>query len=243
MRNPFHSLPVVHPSWLRVISVAGGSAALVIATTALAATPPITGDAYVYQLVNGYNKETRGKVSYQIARVEPDRITVSVTPDNPEAGKQRTEVFNQEGNWLAHEVESHGQKVHYEFAAAYPAYVFPLEQGKSWSLRVSATVAGEQRARSVRVDGKVLGAERIRVPAGEFDTIKVRRYVYPGDHAFLLSETYVTEIDWYAPALGRAVRTERNSIYLDLNSCGFARCEARGDWDIYELVESRPAKR
>ena len=235
-----HLVPGFGWSWPRAISLA----ALAVLANAVAAAPPVVGDAYVYQRVNGYNKETRGKLSYEVVRVEPNRITVSVAPDNPEAGKQRTEVYTQEGNWLAHEVESHGEKVRYEFAAAYPAYVFPIEQGKSWSVRVNATVPDEPRARSVRVDGKVLGAERIRVPAGEFDTIKIRRYVYAGDEAFMLTETHITETDWYAPALGRAVRTERNSKYLDLNSCGgIASCEARGDWDIYELVESRVVKR
>jgi len=224
-------------------SLAAGSVALIVASASFAATPPVAGDIHVYRLLNGYNKETRGTLNYQVASVEAGRITVSVTPDNPEAGKQRTELYTPEGNWLRREVENHGEKIQYEFAEAYPAYVFPLEQGKSWSIRVKATVPDEQRPRSVRVDGKVLGTERIRVPAGEFDTIKVRRTVYPGDHAFMLSETYITETDWYAPALGRAVRTERDSRYLDLNSCGFARCEARGDWDIYELVESRAAKR
>jgi hypothetical protein len=228
---------------LHLMCAAACSMAFAVATTGLAAAAPATGDVHVYQRVNGYNNETRGKLTYQVARVEGDRITVSVTPDNPEAGRQRTEVFTREGNWLAHEVENHGHKVHYEFAEAYPAFVFPLEQGKSWSIRVKATVPDEQRPRSVRVDGKVVGTERIRVPAGEFDTIKVKRTVYPGDHAFMLSETYVMETDWYAPALGRVVRTERDSRFLDLQSCAFARCEARGDWDIYELVESRPAKR
>ena len=225
-------------------SLVAGSVALIVASASFAATPPVAGDIHVYRLLNGYNKETRGKLTYQVTQVEGDRVTVSVTPDNPEAGRQRTEVYTREGNWMAHEVENHGQKVPYEFAEAYPAFVFPLEQGKSWSIRVKATVPDEQRPRSVRVDGKVIGSERIRVPAGEFDTIRVRRTVYPGDHAFMLSETYVMETDWYAPALGRVVRTERDSRYVDLQSCsGFARCEARGDWDIYELVESRVAKR
>lgn len=244
MTNPRNPRPAARPSGLRLISIAAGSAALAFAATTLAAAPPVAGDAYVYQRVNGYNKETRGKLRYEVTRVEGGRVTVNVTPDNPDAGTPRTVVYNLEGNWLRHEVENHGAKIDYEFAEAYPAYVTPLETGRSWSQRVKATVADESRPRSVRVDGKVLGAERIRVPAGEFDTIKIRRYVYPGDHAFMLSETYVTEIDWYAPALGRAVRTERDSRYLDLQACsGFARCEARGDWDIYELVEARPAKR
>ena len=225
-------------------SLVAGSAALIVASVSFAAAPPAPGDAYVYRLLNGYNKETRGTLNYQVASVDAGRVTVSVTPDNPEAGKQRTYVYTPEGNWLRHEVENHGAKIQYDFAEAYPAFVFPLEQGKSWSMRVKATVPDEQRPRSVRVDGKVIGAERIRVPAGEFDTIKVQRTVYPGDHAFMLSETYVMETDWYAPALGRTVRTERDSRYLDMQSCSaFARCEARGDWDIYELVEARPAKR
>jgi hypothetical protein len=214
------------------------------ATTVFAAAPPVVGDAYVYRLVNGYSKETRGQIRHQVARVEADQIAISVTPDNPEAGAQRTDVYTREGNGLRHSLESHGAKVEHEFATAYPAYVFPLEPGKSWSVRVNATVPGAHKARSVRVDGRVLGNERIRVPAGEFDTVKIRRYVYPGDADFMLSETRIVEHEWYAPALGRAVRTERTSTYLDFNPCGEdGLCDARGDWDVFELVESHVAKR
>ena len=244
MKNLLRSFPDFRQSWPRVVSLAASSVALVVATTAFSAGPPTVGDAYVYRLVNGYNKETRGQLRFQVARVEADRITVSVTPDNAEAGAQHTDVYTQEGNWLRHPVESHGAKVEYEFATAYPAYVFPLEPGKSWSVRVKATVPGEQRARSVRVDGRVVGNERIRVPAGEFDTLKIRRFVYPGDKDFMLAETQIVEFEWYAPALGRAVRTERTSSYIDFNRCPEeGPCDSRGDWDVIELIESRVTKR
>ena len=244
MRNLLHSFPVFRQSWPRVVSLAAGLVALVVVTTAFAAALPVVGDAYVYRLVNGFSKEPRGQLRYQVARVEPDRITISVTPDNPEAGAQRTDVYTQEGNWLRHSLESHGEKVEYEFATAYPAYVFPLEPGKSWSVRVKATVPDVRRARSVRVDGRVIGNERIRVPAGEFDTVKIRRFVYLGDTDFMLGETRIVELEWYAPALGRAVRTERTSTYLDFVRCGEdGLCDARGDWDVFELVESRVTKR
>jgi hypothetical protein len=227
-----------------MVSLVAGLVALVGITTAFAATPPVVGDAYVYRLVNGYNKEARGLLRYQVTRAEPDRITISVTPDNPEAGLQRTIVYTQEGNLLRHPVESHGNKVEYEFATAYPAYVFPLEPGKSWSMRVNATVPDVRTARSVRVDGRVIGNERIRVPAGEFDTVKIRRFVYPGDTDFMLSETQIVEFDWYAPALGRTVRTERTSTYLDYNRCAEdSGCDARGDWDVLELLETHVIKR
>jgi hypothetical protein len=50
-------------------------------------------------------------------------------------------------------------------------------------------------------------------------------------------ETNITETDWYAPALGRAVRTESNSGYLHPTRCGLGTCEPiRGDWNVFELV-------
>lgn len=232
-----------HISWQRMLSSAVGAAALITATTASAAGPSAEGDVYVYRLVNGYNKEVVGQLRYQVSKVERGNVTFSVTPDNPSAGVERTEIFTKEGNWLRHLLENHGQKVEYEFAAAYPAYVFPLEPGKSWSLRVSATVPTTGQRRSVRVDGRVIGNERIRVPAGEFDTVKIRRLVYPGDADYYLPETHIIEFDWYAPALGRTVRTERKSDYLDLTRCHEeSSCVYHGDWDVFELVDIRALK-
>ena len=226
---------------------AGAATALLLVLAALAlpaAGTPAVGDAYSYQLVNGYNKEVRGKVRYQVDRVDADRFTVSVTPDNAEAGWAHSVTYTSEGNWLHNLVESHGVPVEYVFATAYPAYVFPLVPGKSWSVRVNATVPATGERRSVRVDAWVIGNERIRVPAGEFDTIKIRRAVYPGDSRFSLMETQIFEFDWYAPALGRAVRTERRSNWLDLSHCGKdGMCDFRGDWNIYELLEAPAARK
>lgn len=224
-----------------------GVLALIAAMTGLAAPATAAssaGDAYVYQVVNGYSKEVRGKLHYQVEQVDANRITVSVSPDNVEAGWAHTEVYTKEGNWLRNLVESHGVPVDYEFATPYPAYVFPLEPGKTWSVRVKASVPGSARQRSVRVDGRVMGNERIRVPAGEFDTVKVRRFVYPGDTDFSRSETRIVEYDWYVPALGRPVRTERSSDWLDTSRCSeHDGCDFRGNWDVIELFEARAAKR
>jgi hypothetical protein len=93
----------------------------------------------------------------------------------------------------------------------------------------------------VRVDGTVLGTERLRVPAGEFDTIKVRREVYAGDQDTFLLQTHISERDWYAPALGRAVKSESRSDWFDKS-----RSRNRtfyGDWNISELAEVSAAKR
>ena len=216
---------------------------LIAVTMGPAAGAPATGDAYVYQLVNAYNKEVLGKVHYQVGRADAKQISVSVNPDKADAGAARTEIYTPEGNSLQNLLESHGIPLEYRFSAAYPAYVFPLDPGKTWSVRVNAEVPTYGQRRSVRVDGKVLGTERIRVPAGEFDTVKVRRFVYPGDAYFPYSETHITEIDWYAPALGRTVRTERNSGWINTSECGQdGGCDFRGSWTVLELLDP-PAKR
>jgi len=94
----------------------------------------------------------------------------------------------------------------------------------------------------VRVDGKVLGNERIRVPAGEFDTIKVRRFVYVGDWDGFRLETNIMETEWYAPVLGRPVRSESKSEYIDNSQCRRNGCPPiRGDWNVYELMSHTSA--
>jgi hypothetical protein len=227
-----------------VFAATCGAVAFVMATAVSAAGAPAVGDAYTYHLVNGYSKELRAQLRFQVSRVEGDRVTFTVTPDKADGGQERTEIYTKEGNWLRAPLENHGLAVEHEFATAYPALVFPLDPGKTWSLRVSASAADAPQARrSVRVDGTVLGTERIRVPAGEFDAIKVRRLVYPGDATYFISETRIVETDWYAPALGRVVRTERKSEWHDGSRCDErSSCDYYGDWSVFELAEVRPAR-
>src|SRR5262245_17772109 len=178
---------------LSSLFVAGGCAAVMLATSAGGVAAPVVGEKYVYRIVNGYNNEVRGQLYYQVGKVDADAYVVSVTPDSPWGGVERTEIYTKDGNWWRRPLASHGQNVEYVFKSAYPAYAFPLEQSKSWSLRVNAIVSGDARTRSVRVDGTVLGRERIRVPAGEFDTFKVRRIIYAGDAESDVAETKTIE--------------------------------------------------
>ena len=204
----------------------------------------VVGGAYVYRLSNGYNQEIRAQLRYEVASVDAAGVTLQMKPDHPNGGVRRTEVVDREGNFLRRALDSHGAWTEYEFATPYPAYVFPLDTGKSWSLRVHAKVPGLAKARSVRVDGRALGRERIRVPAGDFDTVKIQRFVYPGDVGLGPEETRISELEWYAPALGRFVRIEKKSGWLDKNRCmEDYDCNFYGDWDVLELVEVSAGRR
>jgi hypothetical protein len=226
----------------RLLASVIAAAVIVAATVGPAVAAAVAGDTYVYLISNGYSKEPRGQISYRVDRVDADRTAVSVTPDSPALGQAFNVVYTHEGNWLRHPLTNHDQPVQYEFAQAYPAYVFPLDPCKSWSVRVNATNPATAKISNVRVDGTVLGTERIRVPAGEFDTIRIRRLVYAGDWDGFLRETNIMEIEWYAPALGRAVRSESKSEWQDQSRCGRGGCQwFRGDWNVYELIAFNPA--
>jgi hypothetical protein len=225
--------------------------AALIAATAIAAAavqspaapPPAEGDIYVYRVINAYNNEIRGQLSYRVDKTEAGRITMSVSADRPGMQTPTPEILTSDGKWLRHSIVNHDQLVDYAFSPAYPSYEFPLDTGKEWSTRVNAVNATTGVSHSVRIDATVVGTERIRVPAGEFDTIKIRRSVYAGDSAsyLRLTETNIAETEWFAPALGRTVRIARNSGYLDLSRGPRSRA-MRGEWEIHELVSAPPMR-
>ncbi|MDB5810763.1 MAG: hypothetical protein JWN94_2885 [Betaproteobacteria bacterium] len=218
--------------------------AILLATSVSAtAAAPTAGDSWGYRVVNRYNNEVRGNVEYRVDKVDADRFAVAVSSDVVALGLPRIDVYTSDGRWLKHPLINHDQPVIYEFAQPYPAYEFPLTPGKSWSLRVKAVNAASGRSASVRVDGEVLGSEQVTTPAGAFDTVKIKRRIYAGDFDGTRSETNITETEWYAPALGRAVRLERTSGYMDQAQCSdeMSACRpVRGDWDLFELVVNKP---
>ena len=227
---------------VQVIRIFAAACLLAIAGLVGAALPA-AGDKFVYRVANGYNNEMRGHLQYRVESVDAERVTVAVTPDHASLGPARTETYTRAGNWLRHPLINHDQPVEYEFAPAFPAFDIPLDAGKSWSMRVQATDPASGRRASVRVDGAVVGSERITVPAGAFDTIKVRRYVYAGDWDGFRQPTTIVETDWYSPAFGRAVRSESKSEYIDVSrGRGKGSQWLRGDWIVMELTEFAAAK-
>lgn len=226
----------------RLLLVLMAAAAITAATPRQSAVAaPAAGETFVYRIINAYSNETHGQVSYRVDKVDADRVVMSVTTDTPGVQLTSTEIYTPDGNWLRHPLINHDRPVDYDFAPAYPSYEFPLEPGKQWSTRVNAMNPATGKSNSVRVDAKVMGTERIRVPAGEFDTIKIRRSVYAGDTDFQMRETTISELDWYAPALGRSVRRTSNSVYRDL-SYGKRNQVVLGDWNVYELVSAPVAR-
>jgi hypothetical protein len=86
-----------------------------------------------------------------------------------------------------------------------------------------------------------VGWEHIRVPAGEFDALKVERKAFAGNMEGYQTQEEIIETDWYVPSVRRAVLTRRSSQHFDTSrgggdGGGEYPLRIRGDYLIGELV-------
>ncbi len=191
------------------------------------------GDDWKYSLHDGYTKLPRGTLEYRVSAVQGDTVTVQLRHE----GRESTERYTRDWNWRERPMTN---LQNFRYDPAYPALPFPLEAGKTWQSYVKATDPATGRVNRVRIDGTVLGWERVKVPAGEFDAIRVRRVVYAGNSEFFRGEEGIAEVDWYAPKLGQIVKLSSSSSHRDKSISCFdstSDCnEIRGDWNVGELV-------
>jgi hypothetical protein len=142
----------------------------------------------------------------------------------------------------------------FSYSPPYEALAFPLAAGKKWKSRSVATDPADGRSFPVTISASVVGWERIRVPAGEFDALKVQRYVFLDYwRSKVRGQSVIQEAEWYVPALGKIARREATSRYLDGRFVraddGIVLTRDRGDdgpryiqddWLVYELVSYTP---
>jgi hypothetical protein len=205
------------------------------------------GSHWRYSVHDGFTKLPRGTVEYRVSAAQGDTVTVEVRNE----GQESTEIYTRAGNWIKRPATN--MQI-FTYSPAYPAYAFPLAPGKTWKSRVMATDPADGRRFPVTIEGKVLGWERIKVPAGEFDALKVRRNVFLDYwQQNVRGQSVIEENEWYAPALNQAARRETTSQYLSYifgqSRPGFVLARDGGDrgdgggprfiqddWLIYELV-------
>ncbi|MBI2509265.1 MAG: hypothetical protein HYV99_04665 [Betaproteobacteria bacterium] len=194
------------------------------------------GDDWKYSLHDGYTRLPRGTLEYRVSAVQGDTVTVELQHE----GRESTERYTRDWNWRERPMTN---LQNFRYQPAYAALPFPLEAGKSWRAYVQATDPATGQVNRVRIDGAVLGWERVTVPAGEFDSLKVRRLVYAGNDELFRGEEHIAEVDWYAPKLGQIVKHVSSSGHLDKSrGCDdmFSDCNwIRGDWNVVELVHYR----
>lgn len=213
------------------------------------AAPAITpGATWRYAVTDGFTGLSRGTIQYRIAHITADTMTVDVRTETQES----RETYTRDWNWLVRPATNMQAFI---YKPAYRALDFPLVAGKRWVARSTATDPEDGRSFPVRIEAEVLGWERIKVPAGEFDAVKVQRHVFL-DYWLqgVRGQSVIRETDWYAPALNQVARRETTSRYLRLaqQSLPLNLVRVRGndrsdgatlpryeqdDWLVYELIQ------
>jgi hypothetical protein len=133
------------------------------------------GTFWEYAVRDGYTGLPRGVRRYTVSRVDPDRVVVDVTRDGERVD---THVYAPGWQGLEHPLRNLQR---FRYAPAFPSYFFPLYPGQSWRSIVSSTDPATGRSYRTHVHASVGGWRRIKVPAGEYDALEVRRQIYAGN--------------------------------------------------------------
>jgi hypothetical protein len=197
------------------------------------------GDAWTYRVVDGYTKIDQGSSRQRIRDISGGRVSLEVAREDGRA--VTIEVYDLEWGWLRRPATNLEL---FEYDPAYRAFEFPLAPGRTWRAHLTASDPETGQRYAVRIDARVLGWDRIRVPAGEFDALKVRRLVYIDKVVALeRGRAEIVEHDWYAPSVAHVVRREATSRHLsDLYGDFGVPNYIEDGWTIEELVSYSPRR-
>jgi hypothetical protein len=212
-----------------------------------AASPPAqavaprlaVGDVWLYRHTDAYTKMPRGVFTHAITAINGNTVSVRVT--NETAVVVANDQFTRDWNWLERPLTNLQR---FRYTPAYPAFRFPLAPGAQWSAQLSILdVADGKTYNLARVDAKALDWQRVTVPAGSFDAIRVERFAFSGVSSQWRTQEIIRESDWYAPAVNNIVAGAYRSEYRDLTALGDdSPGWTENDWTLVELIEYRPVK-
>lgn len=186
------------------------------------------GDQWTYQTTDGYTSEKR-TVAVGVVRVTENYIYTQSAPTSLAALDLSTtggmlDVWDRNWNQL--------RQGDLEYAPYYPSLQFPLEPNKNWSGAVSIDVPGSDKLIH-QLDARVVGWERVTVPAGTFDAVKITlRGTIHGSVG-----GSIVDVVWYAPAVRQIVKKEiQHRAFVSGGRLGpvAARLQEMERWELVE---------
>lgn len=213
-----------------LIAGLGGCASAVLVPAP--ATPPPApvvrvGDRWRYARINRYNGIRLGESTMRVTAIAP-QLRIEVVGANDAAGVD--EVYSEP--WRVIQEPAYDQALIFEV----PSPVLPsrLEPGASERYSGPYRMAGDESRRywSVWVDAR--NWERVIVPAGSFDALRVTRRAAFEHPDYRRLDSVRVDTLWYAPQVNRWVRREWTGSY---RVPGFPPFRNREDWIAWELIE------
>jgi hypothetical protein len=223
---------------LRSILVATCVAAPLVthAQSPVAAPKYARGDAWTYREIDGYGQRRElGRWVAEVTEAGPDATVITVhstaRADVEERRVQSTGAIS--SGRISTQVPSGTFSPPLQL---YPATLAPGERWSQATQRSDATVGG---TRALRIEGRVIGWEKVRVPAGEFDALRIERTLYLGDSGRYRTQTRRYETEWYAPAVKGPVKLQLWEQWSDPTITRMLQHILTNNRELYELVEYR----
>jgi hypothetical protein len=211
-----------------------GTPALKVPVPATAAQPPRVrnGDRWRYGLTNLYNRLPVGTLTATVIETRPaTRIGLVWSDGNrPPAEEIYFEPWNivQDPNWDREMV----------FATPQPLTPRDLIRPSTQSTATQFRVPGDSGQFGWTQTLFARGWERVEVPAGAFDCLRVERRIAFQHPDLLRLRSERSDTLWYAPAVSRWVQRESTGIFWrsSLRYGG-----VREDWVLAQLLDYTPA--
>lgn len=194
---------------------------------------PRVGQRWRYAEIDRYNGRQRDELLAQVVESQPERVRITLS--GGAVRKRDDEIYAAAMRIV--------QEPAYDFTQVFeqPVPVMPetLAAGPATLLRTRYHTTFSPHDRLPWSDWLVArGWQRVRVPAGEFDALRVERLIHFQHVDIWREDCQRYDNAWYAPEVGRWVLREWTGRYL--MPSGPDRTVAYEDWVRWELLDWQP---
>ncbi|MFZ4758451.1 MAG: hypothetical protein ACOYLX_09815 [Burkholderiaceae bacterium] len=199
--------------------------------------PPLlrVGDQWRYRLTNRYNRSTIGETTVQVLAASPE-IRLRLDPGGGAAPFEERYA----DAWSVLVDASFDAPMVFESAVPLVPAGLRASSGRRTTTRYRSERASQPLAWEQRLDA--IGWERVQVPAGTFDALRIERNIRLEHPDFFKLGGERNETLWYAPQVGRWIAREWTGSYMP-GSPTPRSGRAREDWVRWELTAWQPAAR
>jgi hypothetical protein len=181
------------------------------------APAPAVGDSWTYQYTDVW-KGSKGNINrMEVAAIDSAGVHMAIKRAASGA-LLSTQLFSADMN----PIDRGGM----HFAPSFARFAFPLTPGKEWTSDVIGDNSKAGKQWRYQIKGKVLDWEKVRVPAGEFEALKIVVEARYGAVDSGADSGNLTETVWFVPALNNYVKLD----YLDTDAQG--RLYSRDSWEL-----------
>lgn len=159
------------------------------------------GDRWRYVEINRYNNIPQGELTAEVAEASP-LVRVKLTYSN---GQQRPDELYVDPWWV---VQEPSYDLLQFFDSPVPLIPRELVSGARERLSTAYHLDGGYRSYPWTIYLDARGWERIRVPAGEFECLRVDRQIFFTHSEYWRYQSVRSDRIWYAPRINRWVQRE-----------------------------------